>query len=49
MEALIVLAPALVFALGVLAIDGQLTRHRERQRDLSRERNGDGDGAPARK
>jgi hypothetical protein len=34
MEAVIVLAPALVVALGALAIDGLLTRHRERKRDL---------------
>jgi hypothetical protein len=34
MEALIVLAPALVFALGVFAVDGLRTRHRERKRDL---------------
>jgi hypothetical protein len=33
MEAVIVVAPALVFALGGLAIDGLLTRHRERQRN----------------
>jgi hypothetical protein len=43
MEAVIVLAPALVFALGVLAIDGLMTTHRERQRDFSRERNGEDD------
>ncbi len=45
MEAVIVLAPVLAFALGVLAIDGLLTRHRERQRGFSRERNGDGAAA----
>jgi hypothetical protein len=33
MEAVIVLAPALIVALGVLALEGLLARHRERQRD----------------
>jgi hypothetical protein len=34
MEAVIVLAPALVVVLGVLAVEGLLTRHRERKRDF---------------
>ncbi len=41
MEAVIVLVPALVVAVGVLAIDGLRTRHREIRRHCSRERHGD--------
>jgi hypothetical protein len=36
MEAVIVLAPPLVVAVGIFAIDGLLTRHRERKRNLLR-------------